>query len=114
MKGLILFLALSIAGVAYALPQTLVWDKNPPIENITSYTVYYGKTSRYAVGFQGYDTAVDVGDVDTYTVEVDDPTVPWYFAVIACNDAGTCSDYSGEWVRIPTKPSMVKDFRGVR
>lgn len=119
--SLILALSVSLALAATNPSQaqaagdvSLAWDPNPPAESVTGYIVFWGRTSRTAPGFTGYDYQKDVGNVLETTIPVLDETVDWYFAAKAYNAVGLQSDYSDEiktlGMTIPGKPTWRKLF----
>lgn len=101
-------LTLIAASQAQAQAVTVVWDKNPVEEQVNAYIVSYGKTSRESSGFVAYDVEVDVGDVDSYVVDVN-PAETYYFSIQAKNIYDLKSGYSIEkmWqVNLPTTFSL--------
>jgi hypothetical protein len=83
------------AGTAWGAPR-LVWDPNPPEENVTQYTVYWGATSRHDPAFQGYDESRDTGTTELLLPLPDDTDATYFGAVVARSASGLSSDYSTE------------------
>lgn len=92
--GGVLALLLAAAN-AWGAPR-LVWDPNPPEEGVTSYTVYWGTTSRHDPLFQGYDESRDTGATELPLPLPDGVDATYFAAVVARNAAGLTSDYSTE------------------
>lgn len=97
---LFLLLICFAAAEAFAQQVIVTWDKNPVAEQVNAYIVCYGIISRNDPAFTSYDVEVDVGDVSSYTVDVN-PVNTYYFALKAKNIYGLTSDYSLEQVRAP-------------
>ena len=60
---------------AWAVQNTLIWDRNNE-PDIAGYKIYYGAASR------AYTTSIDVGNVTTYTLDLD-PAQIYFIAVTA-------------------------------
>jgi len=97
---LLLFLICFAAAEALAQQVLVTWDKNPVEEQVNAYIVCYGKTSRNDPAFTSYDVEVNVGDINSYSVDVN-PDNTYYFALKAKNTSDLTSDYSLEKVRAP-------------
>lgn len=89
-------LLLLSSTASFAANVTLAWDPNPPEEKVTSYTVYWGNTSRTAQGFTEYENSKVCGNVTECSVDVPAWRGTTYFAVTATNAQGLSSDYSAE------------------
>lgn len=96
------FLVLACPCVQGASPSpetasvTLAWDApvsntdGTPVGNLTGYRLYCGTAPHT------YSTVITVGLTPTATVSNLQTGVTYYFAVVACNDAGVESSYSTE------------------
>ena len=71
---------------------TLAWDPGVPVNEITSYAIYYGVASR------SYTNVVDVGLTTTGVVSNLVAGTTYYFAVTSRSSSGLESDYSSEVV----------------
>lgn len=93
--------------LAFLALVTIAWDPNPPEEQVTGYSVYYGAISRTMPGFTSYDGQIDVGNVTLVTLDIPKR----YIAVVAYNAYGLRSDYSKELdlsaPRLPTTPTAL-------
>lgn len=79
---------------------TLTWTApsenidNSPLVDLQGYKVYYGDIPGT------YDYSIDVGNVTTTTIQLNDPSIskgrPYYFVVRAYNQAGVESNFSNE------------------
>ena len=107
-------LVLGFASIASAAPVAVQWAANPPEDGVVGYILCYGNTSRSAGGFTSYTTEVDVGNVTTTTIDLANPDLTWYLAVISYDAAGYRSSYSPEYVWSassllrPTRPGGIR------
>ncbi|MEZ4271462.1 MAG: Ig-like domain-containing protein [Myxococcota bacterium] len=98
-------------STAQSAVATLTWDVvtkrvDSTAVVVPSYRVYFGSTSRHAVGFSGYDDTQQVSSTDcdaaVCTAQVHLPAPgTYYFAVKAIDAGGVASDYS------PDEPSRL-------
>ena len=80
-------IASPMAGRGYG-EVVLAWDPNPE-PDIAGYIIYYGVKSRK------YDKKVDVGNVTSGSVNLEEKAT-YYFAATAYNTSGLESDFSNE------------------
>lgn len=72
------------------------WTPNAVEENIAGYILFFGETSREEENFIAYDEAVDVGNVDEYTIIVPMDNVDYFFCVAAYDNYGVRGALSQE------------------
>lgn len=90
----LLFIGMSISPVFAARDVFLTWQApttntdGSPVTDLAGYEVQYGN----ATGV--YDVAVDVGNVLTHTLNLDDGD--WYFVIRSVDTSGNWSGFSNE------------------
>lgn len=90
MRGIFsIFLFLLSVASAQAAHLNLAWDPNGE-GDLAGYRIYYGISSGEYINF------VDVGKVQTYTLDNLMDGVTYYIAITAYDTAGNESDFSGE------------------
>lgn len=98
-------MALYLSLAANGAQVTLVWDANPPQDQVSGYKVYVGTASgNYNVRTN------DVGNVTQHTVTNLTSGQSYFFAVTAYNGAGLESDFSVEGVPLIAITSSLPNF----
>jgi len=103
--SLILIIVFLFAGMSFAKDITFLWDANTEAD-LAGYRFYHG-------GSPGvYDDFIDVGNVTTYTVSIEEDC-NCYFAVTAYDTAGNESGFSNEVMDIVNEasPNNPTNFR---
>ncbi len=93
----LLGLWLAASPLTAAKAAEVVWDPNPPQEQVTGYIVAFGPLSRHDPEFSSYAHEVDVGPALRFDLGGQQayPDAA-YLSVVAYNGIGLRSDYSQE------------------